>query len=164
MMADGTYSPVEIFAAKIKLDEANVKSRIAAVRYLATLDIHFYPEAETGLISALRADRNENVRYEAALGLGTDRHATRRIVDALSVSALGHVTDGHPSETAERVRAAARQSLTRVLANGAPNDYLPPVTVLPLTSPRLQVDGGVDPRLRDLSVIGAGSSLAIPRR
>jgi hypothetical protein len=127
LIADGA-SLAEISAAKIKLDQSQVKSRQAAVRYLALVDCHFYPEAEAGLIAALRADRNEGVRYEAALALGTSRCVSRRMVDALTIAALGHVTDGHPAETSERVRAAAHESLTRVLAHGIPGEYLPRVS------------------------------------
>jgi hypothetical protein len=134
MIADCTYSPAEIFAAKIKLDESQVTTRVNAIRYLALVDFYYYPEAETGLIAALRMDGSETVRHEAAIALGGSRRATRRVIDALSVAALGHVTDGNPAETSERVRLAARQALTRVLANGAPNEYVPPVaSVLPAT-------------------------------
>jgi hypothetical protein len=118
MMADGGYAPAEIAAAKIKLDEAQVKSRRAAVRYLATVNCHYYPEAETGLIAALRCDRNECVRLEAALALGTCHCLTSRIVDALSVSAMGCEIDGNPGEISPRVRAAAQTALNRCMAHG----------------------------------------------
>lgn len=118
MIADGSFSPAQITAAKIKADEAQANARQAAVRYLATVDCNYYPEAEAGLIAALRADRSENVRYEAAVALGSSRGATRRIIDALNLSALGQDVDGNPPETSERVRQAARASLNRVLAGG----------------------------------------------
>lgn len=118
MIASRSFSSAEITAAKIKLDEAQAKARHAAVRYLATVDCNYYPEAEAGLITALRADRNENVRHEAAVVLGTCRGTTKKIVEALSLTALGQETDGNPSENSERVRLAARNSLNRALANG----------------------------------------------
>ena len=118
MVADGGYSPAEITAAKIKMDDSQAKARQAAVRYLASVDCHYYPEAEAGLIAALRADRNETVRYEAAVALGACRGTTRKIIEALNLAALGQETDGNPSESSERVRQAARESLNRALANG----------------------------------------------
>src|SRR5262249_25016443 len=57
-------------AAAIKKDEAEAAARRAAVRYLGTVDCRRWPEAEDGLINALRADRNECVRMEAAFQLG----------------------------------------------------------------------------------------------
>jgi len=118
MVADGGYSPAEITAAKIKIDETQAKQRQAAVRYLASVDCHYYPEAEAGLIAALRADRSESVRYEAAVALGSCKGTTRKILEALNLTALGQETDGNPSESSERVRQAARQSLNRALTNG----------------------------------------------
>jgi hypothetical protein len=141
MMADGGYAPAEIVAAKIKLEEAQAKSRRAAVRYLATVNCHYYPEAETGLIAALRCDRNECVRLEAALALGTCHCLTSRIVDALSVSVLGSETDGNPSEISARVRSAAQNALNRCLAHGicvpvpGPQILPPPDWSAPLPAP-----------------------------
>jgi hypothetical protein len=57
-------------AARIKQEEAEAKARRADVRYLGTVDCNRYPEAEKALIKALRTDRNECVRFEAALALG----------------------------------------------------------------------------------------------
>lgn len=133
MVLDGGYAPAEITAAKIKLDEAQGKSRRAAVKYLGTIDCHYYPEAEAGLIAALRADRVEMVRYEAAMAMGTCRGLTEKMLEALNLTALGLELDGNPAETSERVRAAARLSLHRNLARGL---CLPPVGDLAL--------GGVD--------------------
>ena len=118
MLADGSYSLAEINATKIKLDEAHANSRRAAVRYLATVDCHYYPEAEMGLIAALRADRSECVRFEAALVLGNYACPTRRIADALRMSANGEEGDGNPSETSGRVRSAAQSALNRCMARG----------------------------------------------
>lgn len=118
--SDGGFSPAEITAAKIKFDESQAKTRQAAVRYLATVDCTYYPEAEASLIAALRADRSESVRYEAAVALGTCRGATKRILEALNLSALGYDLDGNPPESSDRVRQAARNSLNRVVAATMP--------------------------------------------
>ncbi len=124
MIMDGGYSPAEITAAKIKIDEAQGKARRAAVMYLATIDCHYYPEAESGLIAALRADRVEQVRYEAAVAMGTCRGLTEKMLEALNLSALALELDGNPAESSERVRSAARNSLYRNMARGL---CLPPV-------------------------------------
>ena len=107
-------SPVEISAAKIMLDEMQTNARCAAVRYLASVDCHYYPEAEFGLIAALRTDRVEAVRLEAALALGYCRGTTMRTTQALHMAAQGMDSDGNPAETSERVRAAACLTLQRL--------------------------------------------------
>lgn len=117
MSSDGFHTQAEITAAKIKIEESQAKARCAAVKYLGTVDFHYYPEAETGLVSALRADRSESVRYEAALALGQLRSMTPRVMEALNVAALGVDTDGNPGESSERVRTAARQALERAAAS-----------------------------------------------
>ena len=118
MVGDSNYSHAEVTAAKIKLDEAQARARRAAVKYLATVDCNYYPEAEAGLVAALRADRSESVRYEAAVALGTCRGLTMKIVEALNLTVLGFDLDGNPPETSERVRVAARNSLNRSLTQG----------------------------------------------
>lgn len=126
MVADGSFSPAEITAAKIMLDETQAKARQAAVKYLATVDCHYYPEAEISLIAALRADRSESVRLEAAQALGTCRGVTVRILDALRLAASGQETDGNPAETSEQVRMAASSSLNRLLSAGMSMEMAPP--------------------------------------
>jgi hypothetical protein len=123
----GAYSPAEFTAAKIKADELQGNSRIAAVRYLAGVDCRQYPEAEAGLVAALRTDPLENVRYETVLALG-GRATTPRLLEALSVTALGSDLDGNPAEWSERVRAAAHNVLNqRVFSGlGAPIAVRPP--------------------------------------
>src|SRR5262249_46518754 len=54
-------------AALVAADEAKAKKRRAAVRYLGTVDCHWWPEVQKALIIALRTDRNECVRWEAAM-------------------------------------------------------------------------------------------------
>ena len=102
---DSTASDAEKTAAAIKADEAGAAKRRAAIRYLGTVDCHYYPEAQDALISGLRGDRNECVRYEAALALSKGCCCTPKTMAALLVCANGTATDGHISETSERVRA-----------------------------------------------------------
>jgi hypothetical protein len=118
MIAEGSHSPAEIAAAKIRLDAMHVQSRCAAVRFLAAVDYHYDHEAEAALITALRADRSEAVRLETAWALADCRGVTVRILDALNFAALGVDADGHPAETSASVRAAARQALDRCLMRG----------------------------------------------
>ncbi|OWK45455.1 hypothetical protein [Fimbriiglobus ruber] len=42
-------------ASKVKMDRAGCQERIKAIKYLATVDCHYWPEAEEALIGALRA-------------------------------------------------------------------------------------------------------------
>lgn len=131
MVNDGGFSPAEIAAAKIRLDEMQAKARQAAVKYLATVDCHYYPEAESSLVAALRADRSEAVRLEAAQALGNCKGVTVRILDALHLTATAQELDGNPAETSERVRAAARLSLNLLLSSGMSANHadspLPPI-------------------------------------
>jgi len=98
-------------AARIKEDEAQAKERRANVRYLGTVDCARYPEAEMALINALRTDRNECVRWEAAIVLGHGCCCTRKTIEALRLTVEASDKDGNPKETSGRVRAAAEGSL-----------------------------------------------------
>jgi hypothetical protein len=109
-------APNRSAAARIKIDEEQERVRRAAVKYLATVDCHYYPEAETCLIGALRADHSESVRFEAALALSQSRSLSPRMLEALNLSALGLDLDGNPAETSERVRAAACQAILQTTA------------------------------------------------
>jgi hypothetical protein len=102
-------------AAAIQQEEANAKKRRAAVRYLGTVDCHYWPEAEKNLIASLRADTNECVRWEAAMALGSGCCCTRKTIEALTLTVTGSDKDGNPSEPSERVRAAAERSLEHCL-------------------------------------------------
>jgi hypothetical protein len=122
-------------AAKIMKDEAEAKQRRAAVRYLGTVDCHYWGEvAEPALIKALRADKNECVRFEAALALGNGCCCTKETIVSLTISVYGVDTirvtdkkvkvretragefaDNAPSETSERVKAAAYAALINCL-------------------------------------------------
>lgn len=102
-------------AAAVAVDEANAKKRKAAVHYLSTADCHWWPEVEKALIIALRTDRNECVRLEAAIGLGKGCCCTRRVIEALAITVEGSSRDGNPSENSERVRTCALASLNHCL-------------------------------------------------
>ncbi|MFL5329239.1 MAG: hypothetical protein ACJ8C4_10020 [Gemmataceae bacterium] len=103
-------------AAKIKADEAGAAARRAAMRYLGTVDCHYWPEAEAALIDGLRGDHNECVRFEAALALGNGCCCTKKTMEALRIASSCVDTDGNPKETSNRVRAAAVAALEHCLA------------------------------------------------
>jgi hypothetical protein len=103
-------------AARIKADEADAKARRAAVRYLGTVDCNYWPEAQDALINALRADRNECVRLEAAAALGHGCCCNRATIKALMLTVSGSTEDGNPAERSDRVRAWAHAALAHCLA------------------------------------------------
>lgn len=111
MDPNSNASPAEQAAAAIKANVAGMKDRIAAVRYLGTVDCHFFPDAEPALIAALRGDPLECVRLEAALALGRGCCCTKKTLAALTIAATGGNSDKNPAETSPRVRAAAMRSL-----------------------------------------------------
>lgn len=101
-------------AARIAADEAEAKERRAAVRLLGTVDCNRWPEAIDVLKNALRKDRNECVRFEAALALRNGCCCNNEIIDALKNCVLGKKkTDPNPVELSDRVRAAAAEALAR---------------------------------------------------
>lgn len=118
-------------AARIKADEAAAKARRAAVRYLATVDCRYWPEARDALINSLRADRNECVRWEAAMAMGSGCCCNKEILRALAIVVSGSEADGNPPEVSLRVRSAAAASLDRCLAcvGATPPPLLPPPPV-----------------------------------
>lgn len=128
-------SPAEAAAAKIKADEAGAAARRAAVRYLATVDCHYYPEAEKALIAALRGDRIECVRLEAAIALGSGCCCTKNTIEALALAASGADTDGNPGETSERVKAAALNSLHLCMCRFHEREAAGPAPTPPETPP-----------------------------
>jgi hypothetical protein len=97
-------------AARIKKDEADAAARRQAVRYLGTVDCSRWPEAEAALINALRGDRNECVRLEAALALRNGCCCTTKIRRALEMTIIGKA-DKFPAERSERVKLAAADAL-----------------------------------------------------
>ena len=114
-------------AAKAKLDRAGAEERIKAIKYLATLDCHYWPEAEEALIGALRADRNECVRYEAATALLNGCCCTCKVTVALSIAVSCSDADGNPTERSARVRAVAAHALDRCLSSACCAPELPPL-------------------------------------
>jgi hypothetical protein len=98
-------------AAAIKADEAGAKARRADMRYLGTVDCHYWPEAEAALIKGLRTDKNACVRWEAATSLGRGCCCTRKTIEALRITATGSDKDGHAAELSEWVKEAALKSL-----------------------------------------------------
>src|SRR5262249_53825978 len=113
--------------AQIKADEAAAKKRRAAVRYLGTVDCNYWPEAQEALINALRADRNECVRLEAAWALGRGCCCNNATMQALKLTVEGSTEDGNPAEDSERVRAAAHFALEHCLASHVEVEKLSPV-------------------------------------
>ncbi len=103
-------------AARIKQDELESKARRAAVRYLGTVDCNYWPEAQKALINALRADKNECVRLEAALSLGKGCCCTKPVIMALALTVSGGTEDKNPAEDSECVKAAAQAALDHCLS------------------------------------------------
>lgn len=96
-------------AAKVKFDRLQAKQRIEAVKYLGTVDCHYWPEAEDALVGALRVDRNEWVRLAAAQTLLGGCCCTKKTITALSIAASCSDEDGNPREKSPRVVAAAQR-------------------------------------------------------
>lgn len=150
--AYGPTSPQAV-AAKIQQDEAEAAARRAAVRYLSTVSCHYWPEAEAALIVALRDDRNECVRYEAALALLNGCCCTEKTIEALNIVVSGSEKDGKPSELSDRVKAASFGALQRCLlcyqppaAAEVPHERPEPVPLerpgpIPLERPADPADG-----------------------
>jgi plasmid stabilization system protein ParE len=99
-------------AARIKKDVEEAAARRVAVRYLGTVDCRYWPEAEQALIDALRADKIECVRYEAALALQRGCCCTKKVAKALTISIEGSDKDGNPAERSARVQDAAAVALS----------------------------------------------------
>jgi hypothetical protein len=126
-------SPAVVAAAKIKADEADAKARVAAVEYLGTVDCNYWPEAQKALLTALRKDRNECVRYAAArvlsngccCGKETIRSLTITVMGQGAVGPKGKTEDGEPPESSERVRCAAMVALQTCVANAPPEPEAP---------------------------------------
>ncbi len=134
-------------AARAKADEADAKARREAVRYLGTVDCHYWPEAQEALINALRGDRNECVRLEAAFSLNRGCCCTKIIIKALVMCVSGNDEDGFPSERSERVRATAQVALEHCLAC-----YTEVVPVPPEKKKDDKEVPKVDPKLEKLPV------------
>lgn len=113
-------SQAETAAAAIRADEQCIERRKTAIRYLAGVDCAFNPEAEAGLLTALRCDRHECVRYEAALALNNRWCWTSKTLAALNQAMSGGSADGHPCERSDRVRLAAWRALCSYAAATQP--------------------------------------------
>ncbi len=113
------------------------------MRYLGTVDCARWPEATEALKNALRKDRNECVRLEAALALLNGCCCNLETIEALKNSAAGEFkTDPNPVERCDRVRAVAAEALARCILMEppmpvplAPPGPLPPRVEAPLTDP-----------------------------
>jgi hypothetical protein len=123
-------------AARIKQDEAEAKARRADVRYLGTVDCNRFPEAEKALIKALRTDRNECVRWEAALALNKGCCCNKHTMEALLLTATGSDKDGNPVETSPRVKHAAASALALCQGRGIDATPEPPEKAVPLPEPK----------------------------
>lgn len=113
--AGGAPGP-QAAAQAIKKDQAQAKARCEAVKYLATVPCHYYPEAEAALIQALRMDRSECVRWEAAHALTQGCCCTKKTIAALKIVVSGSQQDGNPSEKSFRVKVEALNALEHCLS------------------------------------------------
>lgn len=113
----GPPPPAVGAAGKIKQEQAAAAVRRDAVKFLATVDCHWYPEAEQALIASLRTDRSECVRWEAALALANGCCCTPRTIEALRIAASGSSRDGNPGERSMRVRLSAFEALQACLCS-----------------------------------------------
>lgn len=150
-------SKAEIVAARMRLDEAQGQARRAAVKYLANADCHYYEDAEAALIAALRTDRIEAVRLEAAHSIGECRGVTVKMLDALNFAALGLEADGHPAETSEAVRKAAAASLNRCLMRGIEQPAPQPQPAIMSINPAAKLPAKAEERRSKESVSAVGA-------
>ena len=139
----GPAGPARPAAAAIQADVAGAGARIAAIEYLATVDCHYWPEAEALAIGRLRGDRVECVRFAAARALGSGCCCTKKTIEALQLVVAGEDKDGFPSETSERVRVAAEESLQNCITRSVgkepaqePREQPEPATPQPPDTPR----------------------------
>ena len=102
--------------ARITKDQLEIEERRKAVRCLAKVDCNWYPEAELALINALRTDKSECVRLDAARVMAVGCCATRKTIEALTICVNGTSKDGNPPENSPRVREMALVALQRALS------------------------------------------------
>jgi hypothetical protein len=106
---------VEGDAARAKKDALEADARRQAVRLLGTYDCHWHPEAQDALIAALRTDRFECVRLEAAIALNRACCCSKPVIEAL----MDCVNCGEkfgPFENSPRVQMVAMMALERCLS------------------------------------------------
>lgn len=113
--ADMAKPGAEGEAAALKADAVQAAARVAAVQYLGTLDCHWHPEAEAGLIKALRTDRNECVRLAAARALCRGCCCTKAVLEALE-DCIGGKEKFGPYENSPRVQGVAMVALEHCLS------------------------------------------------
>lgn len=132
-------------AAKIQADQKAAAKRRDAVRFLGTIDCHWYPEAEAGLVAALRIDRSECVRFEAARSLARGCCCTKTTIEALSICVSGSDRDGNPSENSLRVQLMALEALQRCVGsyNGEPGDAALPRPEHPASAQEMTPNPGL---------------------
>jgi len=106
---------VEGDAARAKKDALEADARRQAVRLLGTFDCHWHPEAQDALIAALRTDRFECVRLEAAISLNRACCCSAPVIAALMDSVSCGEKFG-PSENSPRVQMVAAMALERCLS------------------------------------------------
>jgi hypothetical protein len=104
-------NPAPTAAAAIKKDQAAMKARRAMIRFLGTVDCHYYPEAQKALLSALRCDRSPCVRWEAAHSLANGCCCSQATIEALTICITASEKDGNPSENCLAVRVEAYRAL-----------------------------------------------------
>ncbi|QDV23718.1 hypothetical protein [Aureliella helgolandensis] len=109
-------------AAKIKKDQLEAPQRMAAIQELGKVDCHWYPEASVQLALALRADRSECVRFEAAKILSRCSCCTPQVVQALRTCVDGSDRDGNPGELSLRIRNQAAMALASCLGRTDASD------------------------------------------
>jgi hypothetical protein len=105
------------YAADAKKIAMEAKIRCEAVSCLARLDCGKFPDVETALITALRADRIECVRLEAAIAFANGICKSVKMLEALEACVSGSDKDGYPSERSGSVRDIAFLGLTKFLEN-----------------------------------------------
>ena len=103
-------------ADNAKKDALEAKARRDSVKYLGTLDCRYYPEAEAALIAALRTDRVECVRWEAAMAFANGCCCTKKVMAALEICVSGSDKDGNPAERSDRVRDYAFIALNKCIS------------------------------------------------
>jgi hypothetical protein len=147
-------------AAAIAADTAAAAQRRAAVRYLGTVDCNWWPDATAGLINALRTDRNECVRLEAALALNRGCCCNKDTIRALTLTVSRSRDDDNPAEDSPRVRGAAMVALEHCLScyvsvtpappppillrqKEGPAGELPPLKGPPMSPPQTLIPGQV---------------------
>ena len=101
--------------ARITKDQMEMEQRRKAVRCLARADCNWYPEAQLALINALRTDKAECVRLEAARVLTVGCCGTKKVIDALTICVNAGTKDGNPPENSPRVREMALVALQKAL-------------------------------------------------